>query len=267
MRYVNAKEVTSYFEDGGVKLYCGDCVEVMNQLIDEGVKVDKVITSPPYNITRSTDDQGYDLYKDGMPNDDYIRWTLEVFDCYDRMLNENGCILYNMSYGSENTEVMNLTVAEILRKTDFTLADILVWKKKNAQPNNVSKNKVTRICEYVYVFCRRSEFDSFTTNKKSVGVSEKGQTMYENVTNFFCCENNDGAQDLNKATFSTAFVKHLMNMYVREDDIVLDSFCGTGTTLNACLSLGIEGIGIELSEAQCQYAKERLSSGVQTSLF
>lgn len=33
---------------GGVSLYNGDCLEVMQQLIEEGVKVDAIITDPPY---------------------------------------------------------------------------------------------------------------------------------------------------------------------------------------------------------------------------
>ena len=46
---------------------------------------------------------------------------------------KNGCVIYNMSYGTENTEVMNLTISNKLKKikkNKFTIADILVWKKK-----------------------------------------------------------------------------------------------------------------------------------------
>ena len=147
-----------YSENNNYKLYCGDCIEVMNQMIDKGDKIDKVITSPPYNIIRpNSTDRGYDLYKDGIDNDEYINWTLDIFECYDKLLNDNGCIIYNMSYGTENTELMNLTISEIIKKTNFTLADVIVWKKSSATPNNVSSNKMTRICEFVYVFCRRIE--------------------------------------------------------------------------------------------------------------
>lgn len=34
-----------------MKLYNGDCLEVMDQLIKDGIKVDAVITDPPYGIT------------------------------------------------------------------------------------------------------------------------------------------------------------------------------------------------------------------------
>ena len=34
-----------------IKLYNGDCLEIMKQLIEQKVKVDAVITDPPYGMT------------------------------------------------------------------------------------------------------------------------------------------------------------------------------------------------------------------------
>lgn len=179
-----------------------------------------------------------------------------------------GCVAYNLSYGTENTEVMNLTVAEILKNTNFTLADVLVWKKSSATPNNVSSNKMTRICEFIYIFCRRSEFYTFTANKKIIGRREDTQqAIYENMFNFFSAPNNDESQELNKATFSIKFVENIIDRYVQKDDVVLDTFNGTGTTLCACISRGIKAIGIELSKKQCKYTVDRISNGVQMNIL
>ena len=35
-----------------IDLHKGDCLEVMDKLIAEGVKVDAIITSPPYNAKK-----------------------------------------------------------------------------------------------------------------------------------------------------------------------------------------------------------------------
>ena len=72
------------------------------------------------------------------------------------------------------------------------------------------------------------------------------------------CEFNDGANKLNKATFSTELVLKLLNMYATKDSIVYDSFIGTGTTAVACKKYGCKCIGSELSEAQVKYARSRL---------
>ena len=257
------------YEDNLSLLINGDCITEMQNLIDNGVKVDKVITSPPYNIVRpNCSDRGYDIYQDGMTNEEYIEWTIKIFNLYDKILNDNGCIIYNMSYGTENTEVMNLTVAEILKRTNFTLADIIVWKKFSAVPNNVSSNKMTRICEFIYVFCRRNEFGTFTANKKIIGQrNETNQNIYENTFNFIQAPNNSETQNLNKATYSIELVKALIERYVRKTDVVLDNFSGTGTTMAACVSMGIKSIGIELSQAQCEHTIKRIDKGIQTDIF
>lgn len=254
-----------FYSNAQITLYNGDCLD----LIDNVGKVDKIITSPPYNIIRpNSSDRGYDVYKDGMTNEQYIKWILKIFKKYDEILNENGAVIFNMSYGTENTEAMNLVIAEIIKNTNFTLADILVWKKQTATPNNVSSNKMTRIVEFVYVLCRRDEFYTFTSNKKVVGErDDTGQLIYENVYNFFEAKNNDITQNLNKATFSKDFVQELIDRYVKKDDIVLDNFSGTGTTLIACAENDIKSVGIELSKAQCEFTVTRIKKGIRTRLF
>lgn len=258
------KLITPYFQNDYLVLFHGDCMNIMKYL-----QADKIITSPPYNIVRpNSTDRGYDIYKDGMSNERYIEWTVNIFKMYDQVLRKNGAVIYNMSYGTENTEVMNLTVAEILKQTNFTIADILIWKKQTATPNNVSSNKMTRIVEFVYVFCRRDEFQTFTSNKSVIGFrDDTGQKIYENVFNYFEAKNNDISQELNKATFSKEFVQEIIDRYVLKSDIVLDNFSGTGTTIIACAENNIKVIGIELSINQCEYTVRRIKKGIQPKLF
>lgn len=231
--------------------------------------IDLIVTSPPYNIIRpNSTDRGYDLYKDGMSNEEYIDWTLDMFKEFERCLVKDGVVLYNMSYGTENTVLMSLVVADIIRKSDFTLADIIVWKKKSATPNNVSHNKTTRIVEYIYVFCRKEEFHTFSCNKKKLKQRESGQAIYENVYNFITAPNNDGSTELNKATYSTKLVRTLLNMYAKPNSVVYDPFMGTGTTAVACIIDGHNFIGSEISDKQCKYAEDRIKPYQnQTSLF
>ena len=58
-------------------------------MVDQGIKIDKFITSPPYNIVRPNfTDRGYDLYKDGMTNEQYIDWTINIFNLCEKLINE-----------------------------------------------------------------------------------------------------------------------------------------------------------------------------------
>ena len=70
----------------------GDCLELMKDIPDKSV--DMILSSPPYNITKSNQkDMGYDLYKDWIGNDDYCKWSVKIFNEFDRLLVNNGCVL------------------------------------------------------------------------------------------------------------------------------------------------------------------------------
>lgn len=249
------------------KIYCESNLETMARMPDNFI--DLIVTSPPYNIIRpNSTDRGYDVYKDGICNDEYIDWTLKIFENFNNILKKNGVVLYNMSYGTENTILMNLVIADIIRKSNFTLADIIVWKKKSATPNNVSHNKLTRIVEFVYVFCRKDDFYTFKCNKHKLKERDTGQSIYENVFNFINASNNDESNDLNKATFSTEFVRKLFKIYAKENSLVYDPFMGTGTTAKACIIDKHNFIGSELSINQVEYANKRLQPYLnQQTLF
>lgn len=251
------------------KIFNEDCVATMQRMIRGGYSdVDTILTSPPYNNSRAIHTIAamenhwgrYDSYNDNMTNDEYSAWTIKLFNMFNKILKPNGKILYNISYGGENNECMWLTIADILRQTNFTIADSIIWKKKSALPNNVSPNKLTRITEYVFVFCRKDEYKTFGTNKKVKSVNEKtGQKFYENTFNFIEAKNNDGMCKLNKATYSSDLCEQLLEIYTPQDSVVYDPFNGTGTTGVACLHKNMSWyFGSELSKDQCEYSIKRI---------
>lgn len=201
-----------------------------------------------------------------MTDDEYASWTKNLFDEFDKILEKNGVILYNISYGSENPNAMWVAL-EAIRKTNFMIADVIIWKKKSALPNNVSHNKLTRITEFVFVICRKDEFKTFQANKQVKSVSKTGQKFYENIFNFIEAPNNDGSCKLNKATYSSELVLKLLETYASENDKIYDPFMGTGTTAIGCMKFyggedknNLVCIGSEISEAQVQFAKDRITN-------
>ena len=128
-------------------------------------------------------------------------------------------------------------------------------------PYPASPNRLQRIFEFVFVFVRHTEMNSFTTNKQISKISSTGQKYYTPVMNFIEAKNNDGAtKDINQATFSTDLVTQLLATYAKPEKsfVVFDPFMGTGTTAKGCVEYGCSYIGTEISKAQCEYAKNRL---------
>ena len=251
-----------------ITLFNEDCFVTMGNMEKNNIKVDVILTSPPYNTARpvktqkaiDTYNNRYDIYIDAKSTEEYANWTLKLFESYDKILKKDGVILYNISYGSERPNDMWMAIAKLISESNFMIAEQIVWKKKSALPNNTSHNKLTRICEPVFVFCRKNEYNSYVANKKVKSVrKDTGQKYYENVFNFIEASNNDGPNKLNKATFSSDLCKQLLTIYAKEDSTIYDSFMGTGTTAVACKEMNLNCIGSELSEAQYKFSKERLN--------
>lgn len=254
------------------KIFNEDCLLTMKQIPKE---VDLILTSPPYNLTKEsvsgTDRKKglrYDHYNDEKTEEEYLEFTEQVFNGYNDVLKDTGAVLYNMSYGNSNPNLMNLTIAHILKTTPFVLQDIMVWKKDCSMPIPASNSRLKRICEFVYVFVKKDFAEVFQMNKKIVKTLDNGMNYYEVFENFIEAKNNDGTNDLNKATFSTEFCRKIMRLYAKEGSLIYDSFMGTGTTAEACIIEKMNYLGSEISEEQCKYAEKRLGIRIsQPTLF
>lgn len=219
-------------------IYNEDCnITIANRIEDKSI--DLVLTSPPYNMTKRkggyADTGRYDVYKDWKSEDEYIDDTISLFDKFDRIIKENGVVLYNFSYSVENPSLPYKLVAEIAKRTSW---------------------------EFVWVFCRKDDKDTFNVYKGVKTISSKtGQKFYNLFYNIIDAKNNDGkTNNINQATYSSELCEKLFRLYAKEGDVVYDPFMGTGTTAVACKNKGLHYIGSEISEKQCKYAEERLNS-------
>lgn len=127
------------------KIFNEDCFETIKYISGQNRKVQMVITSPPYNTARNSTDSKrrdnhearYDIHLDDMTDNEYLEWTVDLFKGFDGILEKNGVVLYNMSYGTDTqnykdyykpNEIMYRVINEILLETNFTIADTIVWK-------------------------------------------------------------------------------------------------------------------------------------------
>ena len=135
------------------KIYNEDCMKTMERLKD----IDLVLTSPPYNTSRVAGylDDGslrYEDFDDCRPDEEYMQWTCDIFQGFDKILKQNGSVLYNLSYSSENVALMWKTINAVMERTPFTIADTIIWKKKSGLPFPANGKRLSRNWEFVFVF-------------------------------------------------------------------------------------------------------------------
>ena len=244
------------------RIYNEDCFKTMHDM--KSGSVDLVLTSPPYNMTDRkggySDSGRYDVYRDWKDEDEYLDWSIELFKLFNKILKKNKLVLYNFSYSIENPSLPYKLVYMIEKHTDFMLADTIVWRKGTGVPFPANKHRLSRNWEYVFVFCRKDEVDTFDTHRPITKVSPNGQQYYKVFYNLIEAKNNDGKNPYNQATFSSEFVVKLLEIYADSEYVVYDPFMGTGTTAVGVIKFNstMKYIGSELSKNQCEYAKERL---------
>ena len=156
-----------------VKLFNCDCLEVMDKLIAEGVKVDAVITDPPYNIAK--DNNFHTMGRSGI---DFGEWDKD-FDLFSyinkvyKILDKNGSfVVFN--------DWKNLgDISRYAESLGFVTKDMIRLEKTNPMPRNRDRRYITdfecaiwfTMPKAKWVFNRQS--DTYE-RPKYVGSIEKG---------------------------------------------------------------------------------------------
>ena len=244
-----------------IDLYKGDCLEVMDELIAKGIKVDSIITDPPYGTTACKWDSI-------IPFD-------EMWLRLNKLIKPNGAIVL---FGSEPFSSA-LRMSNIKNyKYDF------VWKKPKGTGHLNAKKMPMRDTENISVF---NVHHSFYTPQMSKGtpyknkcgkvdkVSEVGDTTYgkfidgnsvraintgfrypKTVIEFTGVERGT----VHQTQKPVALMEYLIKTYTNEGETVLDFTMGSGTTGVACKNLNRDFIGIEMDEGYFKIAEDRIDA-------
>lgn len=216
----------------------------------------------------NADSGRYDVYKDWLSEDEYLTFTRDIFLNFDKILKENKIVLYNFSYSIENPSLPYKIVNHIEQHTPFILVDTIIWKKKNGMPFPANKRRLSRNWEFVFVFCRKKEIDTFDVYKPITKINSKTKQAYYEVNyNFIEAKNNDGATKCNQATFSSELVCKLLSLYTNKGSVVYDPFMGTGTTAIGAIKNECYFVGSEISKNQVVFAENRIEEETRQLSF
>jgi len=255
-----------YYKDEYIRLFQGDCLEVMDKLIEKEIKVDAIITDPPYGTTA-------------------CKWDAII--PFDEMWSRiNQLIKSNKMIGLFAQEPF----ASVLRMSNIkNYKHEWYWDKEVAGNFVQAKNHPLKVIENIIVFSNNKvDYMPMMEQAKEENKRPRGQ-KYSQKTDFlgkvsqgeFKCSDNHN-EDLrypkNLITFNARtgdcnnvnrvhptqkpveLIEYLINTYTKEKDVILDFTCGSGSTLVAAKKLNRKCIGIELEEKYCEIAKNRLTA-------
>lgn len=217
-----------YYQDSAVTLYHGDCREIMPL-----IEADRLVVSdPPYNIGYK-----YHGYKDRMSDADY--WDLIRSVC------AKPCIILHLPEDMFRLGwIPNECVAWVYNGHITGQWRLLAWfgvKPDRSLMRQPYKNPDDpRVRPYVEKYGGASLYDWWQ--------AEQVKNVSEEKTEHPC-------------QIPLSVMKNAIGI-TPEPALVVDPFCGSGTTLRACKDLGRQAIGVEIDERYCEIAARRMGQEV-----
>ena len=242
-----------------IKLYNGDCIAVMKQLISEGVKVDCIITDLPYGTTPC-------------PWDVIIPFE-DMWGCINKIIKPNGAVVL---FGQEPFSSL-LRVSNIKNyKYDW------IWKKERLTNVFQVKRRPGKVVENISVFYKKqptynpqkTKYEGLLRSNKigdnaGFSITQTGSgglkpTEYIDDGTRYPLQiiecNRDSMYDtkFHPTQKPVSLLEYLIKTYTNEGETVLDFTMGSGSTGVACKNLNRNFIGIELNEEYYNISHKRI---------
>lgn len=233
-----------------MRLINGECLAIMDELIKEGVKVDAIITDPPYGTTACKWDSVIP-----MP---------EMWERLNKLIKPNGAIVL---FGSE-------PFSSALRMSNIKSYKYdWVWDKVSPTGHLNAKKRPMKKHEQISVFsCGTPIYFPqglvYNPRVKSRRSTTEGSSCYGSHGDTVTSEwqgypterlifpNENGLHPTQKPV---ALMEYLIKTYTNEGEIVLDFTMGSGSTGVACVNTNRYFIGIEMDDKYFEIANNRIS--------
>lgn len=239
------------------KIICGDALATLSSW-PEGI-VDACITDPPYNMSKKrgltwafSSHVTMQSEWDRFGTDDYAKFTREWLQEVCRVTKKNGNIFV---FGSYHNIYL---IGAIAQQLNLRIINSIIWAKPNAQPN-ITCRMFTESTEQIIWLCNNTEkhAKNWTFNYAVAKELNAGKQMrnFWQIPTAPIGERKFGKHPSQKPLL---LMERIVSSATEQKDLVLDAFCGTGSTLVACKRLGRDFIGIEKDKKYCDISTARV---------
>ena len=220
---------------GKHKLICGDSTILNNyeKLFSEN-KADLLMTDPPYNVDYEgkTKDK-LTIQNDSKNDDDFLQFLTDAF---------NNCAIHlklGCSFYIFHSDWYGLEFRQSIKNSDLELKQNLIWAKNSMVMGRQDYQWQHEPCLYGW---KRGASHSWFSDRKQTTIIK-----YDRPSK----------SKLHPTMKPVGLVEYLIKNSSKQEDIVLDPFLGSGTTLIACEKQSRICFGIELEPKYCDVIIKR----------
>ncbi len=246
------------------RILVGDSVAAMAKLPAESV--DLVFADPPYNLQLQGDlkrpddsrvdavDDHWDKFSSFAAYDDFTRAWLVA--CR-RVMKPAATLWVIGSYHNI------FRVGALLQDLGFWILNDVVWRKSNPMPNFRGR-RFTNAHETLIWAARDAGTKGYTFNYEALKAGNDDVQVRSDWTLALCTGEErlkgENGKKLHPTQKPEALLARVILAASRPDDLVLDPFCGTGTTGAVAKRLGRRFVGIEREPSYAKAAEKRLAA-------
>ncbi|MCI7118354.1 DNA methyltransferase [Prevotella sp.] len=232
-----------------IDIILGNCINELKSL--DSCSVDLIIADPPYNVGKD-----YGNTSDKLDFNDYIAFTKEwLVECH-RVLKDSGTIYVFVGF-----RFISYIYQILEKELNMNFINWISWhytqgigKTKGFSPRH----------DDILMFSKTS---TYKFNLDDIRIPQKYYRKVNNmrganpgdvweVSHIHYCQKGRQQHPTQKPE---ALIERMVLASSNEGDMVVDPFCGSGTTMRVCQQLKRNGIGIEINEEYVKLAKERLN--------
>ena len=241
------------------RIFCKSS-ESMEEIPDSSVHL--MVTSPPYNVSKE--------YDQDLSIDEYRSLLRRVMaETYRKLVTGGRACINIANVGRKPYIPLHAFIIEDMLSIGYHMRGEIIWDKGSSAGESTAwgtwmsaVNPVLRdVHEYILVFSKGS-FSRCANGRNSTIEREDFLAWTKSIWSFPTVSAKSVGHP---APFPTELPYRLIQLYTFEGDVVLDPFCGSGTTCIAALKSGRRYIGYEINPEYVDLARRRIREEVGCS--
>lgn len=220
---------------GNHRLMCGDSTSIDALVaLTEGQLVDMWLTDPPYNVAYEGKTKDVlTIQNDEMTDDDFRQFLVDSYSAADAVMKQ-GAVFYIWHADSEGYNFRGAA-----QDVGWQIRQCLIWKKQTLVMGRQDYHWIHEPCLYGW---KQGASHLWASNRKQTTILEFDRPSRSAV---------------HPTMKPVELIAYQMQNNTKGDDLVLDSFAGSGTTLLACEKFNRRARCMELDPKYCDVIVKR----------